>query len=190
MSIKVLFIYASSEGHTSKIAHYLDQQARNMGFDSQLKNISSIKKLNLLAPLLQKVDCILIGASVHLGQHQSKIKRLLQLDRSLTANKPTVFFSVSLMAASKRAEDCSLALQQAMGFVQNQPWQPEQIWTVPGALPYTRYNWLTRMLMKWIVKRHEGDTDTSRDYVYTNWVELEKKLEQFLLSVKQRKSQV
>jgi menaquinone-dependent protoporphyrinogen oxidase len=40
---------------------------------------------------------------------------------------------------------------------------------VAGALPYTRYNRLTRWAMKRIVTKAHGDTDTSRDYEYTDW---------------------
>ena len=40
---------------------------------------------------------------------------------------------------------------------------------VAGALAYTRYNRLTRWAMKRIVTKAHGDTDTSRDYEYTDW---------------------
>jgi menaquinone-dependent protoporphyrinogen oxidase len=183
MSIKVLFIYGSSEGHTSKISHYLDQQARNLGFETQIKNIGTLHELATLQHLLQQAECIIIGASVHLGQHQSKIKQLLKTHHAIIKSKPSVFFSVSLMAASSREEDRALARQQALQFVEKQDWKPEQVWTVPGALQYTRYNLFTRLFMKHMVKKHDGDTDTSRDYVYTDWVDLEKKLKMFLLGV-------
>ena len=41
-----------------------------------------------------------------------------------------------------------------------------------GALRYTHYGWLTRMLMRRIVAKAGGDTDTSRDYDYTDWTDL------------------
>jgi len=48
-------------------------------------------------------------------------------------------------------------------------WQPDVVKIVAGALPYTRYNWFTRVAMKRIVRKAGGDTDTSRDYEYTDW---------------------
>lgn len=42
---------------------------------------------------------------------------------------------------------------------------------VKGALPYTRYNWLKK-IMKRIVSKAGGDTDTTRDYEYTDWDDL------------------
>ncbi len=183
MHLKALFIYGSSEGHTSKITHYLAQQARNLGCETQLKNIAALRDLTALQRFLVHADCIIIGASVHLGQHQLKIKQLLKDQKALIKTKPTVFFSVSLMAASSHEKDRDLARQQALDFVQTNDWKPEQVWTVPGALQYTRYNWLTRLLMKWMVQKHHGDIDTSRDYVYTDWIDLENKLMHFLTNV-------
>jgi menaquinone-dependent protoporphyrinogen oxidase len=43
---------------------------------------------------------------------------------------------------------------------------------VAGALPYTRYGWLKRAVMKRIVKRAGGSTDVSRDHEYTDWTDL------------------
>jgi menaquinone-dependent protoporphyrinogen oxidase len=51
-------------------------------------------------------------------------------------------------------------------------WQPDPMRAVAGALPYTRYNWLKRWIMKRTVAKAGGDTDTSRDYEYTDWDDL------------------
>ena len=40
---------------------------------------------------------------------------------------------------------------------------------VAGALLYTHYNFFVRWLMKRIVANAGGDTDTSKDYEYTDW---------------------
>lgn len=177
---KLLIIYGSSEGHTSKIAHYLDQQARNQGFSSSSVNVQPIKSVATLTNKIKHSDCVIIGGSVHLGQHQLKIKRLLETHLSLIQSKPSVFFSVSLMAASPRSVDRDLAKKQAQQFLHDQGWQPDKMWTIAGALLYTHYSWMTRMLVKWQVGRRDGDTDTSRDYIYTDWKDLELKLKRFL----------
>src|SRR5204862_8025935 len=41
-----------------------------------------------------------------------------------------------------------------------------------GALRYTQYPWLKRWIMKRIVAKAGGDTDTTRDHEYTDWNEL------------------
>ncbi len=43
---------------------------------------------------------------------------------------------------------------------------------VAGAVPYTQYNWLKKWVMKRVVAKAGGDTDTTRDYEYTDWDDL------------------
>jgi menaquinone-dependent protoporphyrinogen oxidase len=51
-------------------------------------------------------------------------------------------------------------------------WQPTIIKPVAGALLYTKYNIFMRWIMKRIARKAGGDTDTSRDYDYTDWNDL------------------
>jgi menaquinone-dependent protoporphyrinogen oxidase len=51
-------------------------------------------------------------------------------------------------------------------------WTPAQVLHVAGALPYTRYNFITRSIMRRIAESQGDDTDTSRDYEYTDWAAL------------------
>ena len=48
-------------------------------------------------------------------------------------------------------------------------WTPDQCELVAGAVRYTKYNWLLRFVMRRISKSKGLETDTSRDYEYTNW---------------------
>ena len=57
-------------------------------------------------------------------------------------------------------------------FTKETGWQPTITKIVAGALLYTQYGWFKRMAMKWMASRAGGDTDTSRDYVYTDWADL------------------
>lgn len=51
-------------------------------------------------------------------------------------------------------------------------WRPDR-WTIfAGALPYSKYSWIKKRVMKAIVAVAGGDTDTSRDYEYTDWNEV------------------
>jgi menaquinone-dependent protoporphyrinogen oxidase len=63
-------------------------------------------------------------------------------------------------------------LQIMRRFLDRCGWQPTITKMVAGALPYTRYSWIKRMMMRRIVAKAGGDTDTSRDYEYTDWNDL------------------
>ncbi|MNC94612.1 Protoporphyrinogen IX dehydrogenase [menaquinone] [compost metagenome] len=49
-----------------------------------------------------------------------------------------------------------------------------------GALPYSKYNWVKRWMMRRIVAKAGGDTDTSRDYEYTDWNDLRAFAKEFI----------
>jgi menaquinone-dependent protoporphyrinogen oxidase len=54
---------------------------------------------------------------------------------------------------------------------------------VAGALLYTKYNFIVRFVMKQIVKKKSGSTDTSRDHEYTDWAALDRFVEDLLHDV-------
>ncbi|MGZ6125951.1 MAG: flavodoxin domain-containing protein, partial [Myxococcales bacterium] len=58
-------------------------------------------------------------------------------------------------------------------FVDRTGWRPNARLAVAGALPYSRYTPWTRLVMKFISWMTGGDTDTSRDYEYTDWEQVE-----------------
>lgn len=90
---------------------------------------------------------------------------------------PSAFFSVSLSAAGDDTRaDAERCLQE---FVEETGWTPEQAELVAGALKYTQYNWLKRFIMKKISASAGGDTDTSQDFEYTDWAQVERFAEQF-----------
>ena len=68
-------------------------------------------------------------------------------------------------------------------FVQETGWQPGKVGKFAGALVYRRYGRVKRWLMKLVVKRAGGDTDTSRDYEYTDWDAVTRFTEDFLGSL-------
>jgi menaquinone-dependent protoporphyrinogen oxidase len=57
-------------------------------------------------------------------------------------------------------------------FLEATAWHPTTTTVVAGALLYTRYNWFKRWAMVRIVRKAGGDTDTTRDYEYTNWADV------------------
>ena len=52
-------------------------------------------------------------------------------------------------------------------------WYPERVKPVAGALLYTPYNFLIRLVMKHIAQHAGRSRDTSRDHEYTDWVALD-----------------
>jgi len=62
-----------------------------------------------------------------------------------------------------------MSLLATVGLSQDTLWTPQHVANFAGALPYRKYPWPLRLMMRFIVSRAGGDTDTSRDYEYTDW---------------------
>ena len=54
-------------------------------------------------------------------------------------------------------------------FLRQVGWRPQLTAAFAGALPYSKYAAWKRLLMIAFVGLAGGDTDTSRDYEYTDW---------------------
>lgn len=90
------------------------------------------------------------------------------------ARRPTAFFAVSASATSPDPAGRARATALAERFVTQIGWRQALTASFAGAVPYTRYGLFTRIVMRWIVGRAGGDTDTSRDFEYTDWSVVER----------------
>ena len=63
-------------------------------------------------------------------------------------------------------------------------WHPSTVAVFGGALLYTQYGFLKRMMMKKIVSSQgSADTDTGRDYIYTEWDGVRRFAEEFVAAL-------
>jgi menaquinone-dependent protoporphyrinogen oxidase len=100
---------------------------------------------------------------------------------------PSSFLSVTLSEAGAERPDAtpeehvmfSSDVQNVLNtFFDETGWRPQHVKPVAGALLYTKYSFLTRFIMKRIARKAGGDTDTSRDYEYTDWMGLDRFVEE------------
>ena len=71
----------------------------------------------------------------------------------------------------------------ASAFLTETGWHPSHIGAVAGALIYSRYNFLIRLVTRRIARKAGAPVDTSRDYEFTNWTKLHKLIEGFVQSI-------
>src|SRR3712207_9275381 len=120
-----------------------------------------------------------------MGKHEDYVRDFVRENRDALERLPSAFFSVSLAAY----DDTEVAQGYIEEFVQETGWRPSMVGLFGGALLYTQYGFIKRHVMKRIA-RHKGspDTDTSRDYVYTEWESVKHFVEEFLELVPSRTS--
>ena len=85
---------------------------------------------------------------------------------------PTAFLSVCLAVLEQNAKTRREVANILERFFARTGWRPPIAKPIAGAVRYTRYGWLKRLMMKRIVGKAGGGTDTTRDYEYTDWNDL------------------
>jgi menaquinone-dependent protoporphyrinogen oxidase len=162
-----LIAYGTTDGHTAKIANALAQAIRTCGADVDVFDTGSAP-----AAASKKADryaAVVVAASVHAGSYQGAVVRWVQENAAALKERPTAFVSVCLgVLQHEPAVDRELAAI-AQRFFDTTGWTPTTWKAVAGALLYRQYNPIKRWMMRRIVAKAHGDTDTSRDYVYTDW---------------------
>jgi menaquinone-dependent protoporphyrinogen oxidase len=168
---RILIVYGTTEGHTAAIAERMATVFCSEGHDVEMHDAKEVRKQTITGAY----DGILVGGSVHAGEHQSSVREFVQRNRVLLERVPSAFFSVSLAAAETDAESVTELQTELEKFFGETGWRPTRVETIAGALVYTQYNFFVRHLMKLIVKRHAGmPLDTSRDYDFTDWEAVER----------------
>ena len=106
---------------------------------------------------LSDYAAMIVGASVHYGHHPARLARLLS--RQDLSAKKTAFFSVSLGAKER----------YAARFLRRARWTPDLVAVFAGALQYSKYGPVKRLVMRAFAAFAGHDTDASSDYEYTDW---------------------
>lgn len=183
MSKAIGILYASRENHTLHIAEDISETLRERSLEADVLDVRKPEKIDL-----GRYAAVILAASVHVGKHEREMISFIKAHRAQLLAMPSVFLSVSLSEAGvERAETDTEEFRRFVAdvkkienaFISETGWPPERFTPVAGALPYSKYNWFIRFVMKRISKKSGGDTDTSRDYEYTNWVALEKFVTEF-----------
>ena len=163
---RVLILYGTSEGHTRAIARAIAEPLSRGGVDAD------VTRAGLLEPVLPEYDAIIVAASVHAGRYQKAVERWVREHAQEFGARPTAFVSVSLAVLQHDAKVMAELDAIVKRFLDATAWQPGVVKHVAGALLYTRYNIFKRWIMKRIAAKAGGETDTSRDYDYTDWADV------------------
>lgn len=169
---KILIIYATKYGQTAKIASVLESELRHLGHEA----MTAEARAALGQEKADDYDAVLIGAPVYASKYPSPVKKWVKANSAALSWKPNAFFSVCLGILEKENEAAQRREHEIVQeFLYSVGWKPS-LWAIfAGAMPYTKYNWLMRFIMKRIAGKAGGDTDTTQDYEYTDW-ELVRKL--------------
>lgn len=162
-----LVIYGTGEGQTAKVADRIVEVFVDRGHDARTVDVGdSASDMSL-----EDADAVVIGASIHIGKHQSAVVEFVTEHREALAALPTAFFQVSLSSTTEEGRE------QAAGYVdailEETGWHPDRIGLFGGALRYSEYGFLKRLMIKQIVKKQHPDAPTSGDVEFTDWADVQ-----------------
>jgi menaquinone-dependent protoporphyrinogen oxidase len=164
----ILIVYGTAHGQTERVARRIGSVLIGSG------HAVTILKGDRLPPdlTLGAYDGFVVAGSVRVGRYQPYLGAFVR-DRVTRLNEaPSVFVSVCGAAGGPGG------LQTAQGYIDKfllqTGWRPWLAQSFAGELAYTRYNPVTRWIIKMISRRNGGPTDTSRDYDFTDWAAVDR----------------
>ncbi len=182
---QILIAYATREGQAKRVAEHVAATVRTHAVPEEVVDVASMHgDIDLSA-----YSAVILVASIHTGHHEPEMIAFVRKHKAMLEHMRTALLSISLSEAgaekaSASPEARAKAAHEVQGmldaFFEETHWRPARVMPIAGALLYSHYNVLLRLVMKDIARREGGDTDTSRDYEYTDWPALDRFIEELV----------
>lgn len=160
--MKILVCYHSNDGQTAKIAGRITAVLTEKGCSVDVATAES-------NPSPDDYDGVVCGDSIHAGRHSRSLRRWVARHHDELDDLPTALFQVSLTSSKDDDESVAEAHRLIQRLLDTTGLEPDLVGLFAGALVYTRYGWLRRTMMSRMARSEGGDSDSSRDYEYTDW---------------------
>lgn len=179
--MNILILFATKEGQTEKIAHFIAEVLQHHGHQATTQLGEHLPKdFNT-----DQFDAAIIGGSIHMDNFPGYLKKFVKDHADWLNQVPSAFFTVCMAIHSINEDVQTEAKSLGQNFVKKTNWQPDLMETFAGAVKYTQYGFITRKIMQHISKKEGGNTDTSQDHEYTDWDAVTRYAEQFVEKAEQ-----
>jgi menaquinone-dependent protoporphyrinogen oxidase len=167
-SPRVLIAFATMYGQTGKIARFLEERLEARGIRVLVKPCREVAG----SGALESFDAVVVGGSVIMeGLHRDARRFVAQRVDELN-DTTSAFFQVSGAAGSTLETEREAARSIMDRFLAKSGWSPTERASLAGGIPYTKYPFWLKWVMRWISAKNGGSTDTSRDHEYTDWTQV------------------
>lgn len=156
--------FATKYGQTAKIAREIANTLEKSGVASAVYDVNTLSKSGELGAHDSYIFC----GAMYAGKYSRKLVKLISDNRDILSKSPSAFVSLSLSAAGNETQKTE-ARAVAQKLLRELNWQPTHLFDVAGAVAYTKYGFLTRMVMKHICRKSGGPVDTSVEHELTDW---------------------
>jgi menaquinone-dependent protoporphyrinogen oxidase len=160
----ILVTYASNQGQTATVAAFVAGSLETRGHAVTLHSLDAGP-----VPDPAGYDAVVVGSPVNDRRHLPAVVRFAREHRDALAARPSAFFQLSLATVAGGRLGARTEREWVAAFTEETGWEPDTVGSFAGAVAYTRYGPVARQLFRLVGALTTGDTDTTRDYVYTDW---------------------
>ena len=157
--------YATRDGQSRRIAERIAGRLDERGIPTLPQDLAAA----LPAPQsLAEARLATIVMAVRYGRHLPEAEKFLAIYRALRAPPPLVLLSVNL-TARKPGKDTAEGNAYLRKSIARHRLNPAIALAIAGRLDYSRYGWLDRHLIRFIMKLTGGPTDLKTCLEFTAW---------------------
>lgn len=161
---RLALLFMSCEGQTRKIIDRIGFCLEQSGHSVIIASIDELAD----DFSLESYDGVILGCSIRYGRHHKAFVEFIHEHQEALTKMPGYFFSTNLTARKpERSQPFNNRYLQK--FLKRIPWTPDRVEVFAGALLYTRYGFLDKVMIQLIMKITGGPTDTRQDTEFTDW---------------------
>jgi len=172
---RILVVYGSTYGQTERVAQRIAEVLRGGHHTVDVHKGDRLPE----GLRLGAYDGFVVAASVLQGHHQKYILELVRRHAARLNAVPSAFVSVCGAAGN----DLATARGYVDALLRDTGWHPTAVRSFTGAVAYTKYGWVTRWVMRRISRSKGLPTDTSRDWDFTEWNQVERFAEELAVTL-------
>lgn len=180
---RVLIVYDSKHGQTEKISKFIRDRMTAQGHAVELLFAG-----HALPVAFSKYDGVIVGAPIYMRTYPRHVRSWVKTHAERLNTKPSAFFTVCLgvIQADERSQRDLVRIGEA--FFARTGWYPKRRKVFAGAARFSQYNWFVKLIMKFFATRSGAILDADQDYEFTQWSQVTHFSDEFIHSLKMRKS--
>jgi menaquinone-dependent protoporphyrinogen oxidase len=164
----ILLAYASGHGQTANVTDRIAGVLTDRGHDPTVVDLRVDT-----SPDVTAADGVVVATPINSGRPLSAVSTFVESAVPALSSRPSAYVQLSFASATTQGRVARAATDWATDFAARTGWRPDRVELVAGAVNYTEYGRLERLFFRLFAAVTTGDTDTSRDYEYTDWAALE-----------------
>lgn len=168
--MRVLVVYATTEGQTRKIATRIAARLGATGHEPTLVDATEASPEH--DPAL--FDATVAAGSLHVGRYQAALVDYATRHAAALNAGRSAFVSVSLSAAGDDEDDLAGLDRCVETFRRETGWTRMRLYHAAGAFRFTHYDFLKRWAMKYVAYKRGARVEPGTDTEYTDWAALDR----------------